>query len=114
MNKLEVLINELCLAQQLLMNLVHNLLILQQTLCEQNSDMSGILKKEGEDKTCGSDEDIPSDDEDEPKDNKGGNEEDKEGIDEKDGNGKDSLKLPRKRKHTMVSNHIYSIKIIVG
>ena len=107
---------ELCLAQQLLMNLIHNLLILQQTLCERNSDMAGILKKGGEGKTCDSDEDIPSDDEDnEARDNEGGNEEYNEASDEKDDDEKDSLKLPRKRKHAMVGNLIDTrIRFMVG
>ena len=81
-------------------SLVHNLLILQQTLYERNSDTAGILKKESEIKTGDSDEDIPSDDED----NEGGNKRDNEVNGERKDDGEDSLKLSRKRKQSMVSS----------
>ena len=84
--------------QQLLTDLVHNFLILQQTLYKKNSDTARILTKES--KTCESDEEIPSGDED--GDDGGGDEDDVNG--EKKDNDVDvdeSLYLPRKRKKSM-------------
>ena len=60
----------------------------------------GILKKE--DKPIESDEEIPSDNEDDNS-NKDNNE-------EKIENDENSLKLPRKRKQSVVSNHLLLLK----
>lgn len=80
------------LAQELLTNLLHNLLILQQTLFEKNSDTAAILMEES--KISDSDEDIPSDDEaDKQKDKKENKLNDVDQC---------ALRLTRKRKQSMV------------
>ena len=101
------------LAQQLLTNLLHNLMVLQQTLFERNTDTKEILdseisSKKGHDE---SDEDIPSDFEDEGKDGEEGRREGadeermdskSEGEDESQDASRESLVLPKKRKETLV------------
>ena len=84
-------------------DLVHNLLILQQTLYEKNSDTARILTQEGN--TCDSDEEIPSDDED----NDGGNNEEDDVNGERKEDVEKSLNLPRKRKQSMVCNLLTQI-----
>ncbi len=83
------------------------MLILQQTLCEKNSDTARILTSEN--KILDDDEDIPSEDEDTPSEDEGNNSGDNKGDNKVNGERKDddvekSLKLPRKRKQSMVSN----------
>ena len=80
-------------------DLVHNFLILQQTLYKKNSDTARILTEESERKTCESDEEIPSDYENDD----GGNYE-QDANDEKKDDVEESLYLPRKRKKSMVRN----------
>ena len=79
------------------------MLILQQTLYEKNSDTARILTQEGN--TCDSDEEIPSDDED----NNGGKNEDDMNGERKEDDVEKSLNLPRKRKQSMVCNFMTQI-----
>jgi hypothetical protein len=94
------------------------LLILQQTLCEKNSDTARILTSENkilddDEDIPSEDEDISSEDEDTPSEDEGNNSGDNKGDNEVNGERKDddvekSLKLPRKRKQSMVSKFLES------
>ena len=95
----------LILAQQLLTNLLHDLMVLQQVLLKSNSETAGILESSKQTKHEESDEDIPSDFEDE--DEGEGRERDEEKVITKDHKleeeeSSDSLILPKKRKKNMV------------
>lgn len=91
-------------AQQLLTNLLHDLMVLQQVLLKSNSETAGILESSKQTKHEESDEDIPSDFEDE--DEGEGRERDEEKVITKDHKleeeeSSDSLILPKKRKKNM-------------
>ena len=94
-------LNALFSGRKSVAKLLGNLLLIQESLLEQNADTSNILNPGTDNKTTArssDDEEIPSDTEDETSDG---------GVDNGEGHvnkeqAKHSLKLPAKRKHDMV------------